>query len=510
VRLSIIPPLERYPRVVSFAQRPQGKLALLFLFCLLLSVVYPGRWVKIAPYLFFFSFWPEYRRVVLAVATLSWAALGYTDFYWVHLTELLQSAGAPPALYEGREYYFSAVSVVLLFCGLWVHLAGRSRFARWLNRPVLLFLLFYMLLLCLASYVPLPPLYKALLWVFAVILGRYLWFLCYSLVECRRKDSPPFFGQVGHYLPFWSPGNIPFPKGASYLAKIEARTPAEMAVSQLKGLKLLLWAMILSFLYTTAKVVLYGESRLLIGPVRLAWEELSIVVGTEQEAFFHLPSLLAGLRITPYREAFDLAASGAPLAWHLNWSALVADYLFDMLFIAVTSHIVIAVCRMCGFNALRNVHRPLRSRTLLEYWGRLYYYFKEMLVAIFFYPTFFRYFKDRPTLRLYAATMAAACVGNFLFHFFRDIQYVFSRGFFGALADFHVGFFYAFILGNAIFISQWRSIRNRGKTPHPLSAVYSPILVLGFYCLLHIFVDHRREPITQNFSFMLSLFGIGR
>ena len=122
---------------------------------------------------------------------------------------------------------------------------------------------------------------------------------------------------------------------------------------------------------------------------------------------------------------------------------------------AFSTHIIIAIIRMCGFKALRNTYRPLASRTIAEFWNRFFYYFKELLVEFFFYPVFFRYFKNRPLLRMYTATMAAAFFGNFLFHFMRDIFYVIELGFFEAMIAFHSYFAYSFVLGNAIFLSQW-------------------------------------------------------
>ncbi len=92
-----------------------------------------------------------------------------------------------------------------------------------------------------------------------------------------------------------------------------------------------------------------------------------------------------------------------------------------MLTLSIWGHIIIATCRMAGFKALRNTWSPLQSKTIAEFWNRYYYYFKELLVEFFFYPTFLRFFKTKPRLRMFMATMAAAGLGNMLYHFFRDI-----------------------------------------------------------------------------------------
>jgi hypothetical protein len=128
-----------------------------------------------------------------------------------------------------------------------------------------------------------------------------------------------------------------------------------------------------------------------------------------------------------------------------------------------------------------------------------------LLVEFFFYPVFFRYFKKSPKLRMYAATMAAAFFGNFLFHFMRDIWYVVELGFFEAMFAFHSYFAYCFVLGNVIFLSQWRQGKINRRASGPVSRFFAPVRVLGFYCLLSIFIDSRRESISDNISFLLSL-----
>jgi hypothetical protein len=203
--------------------------------------------------------------------------------------------------------------------------------------------------------------------------------------------------------------------------------------------------------------------------------------------------------------------NGNPLSWHINWFILVADFLYVLLFVAMTTHVIIAIIRMCGFKALRNTYRPLASKTVAEFWNRYFYYFKELLVEFFFYPAFFTYFKDqpllknRPLLRMYIATMSAAFLGNFLFHYMRDIWYIVELGFFEAMLAYHSYFAYCFVLGNVIFFSQWRQSKIDRRTIGPVSRFFAPVRVLSFYCLLSILIDSRRESISDNISFLLSL-----
>jgi D-alanyl-lipoteichoic acid acyltransferase DltB (MBOAT superfamily) len=158
---------------------------------------------------------------------------------------------------------------------------------------------------------------------------------------------------------------------------------------------------------------------------------------------------------------------------------------------------------MAGFNAVRNTRRPLTSRTIAEFYNRVYYYFKELLVTFFFYPTYFRYFKNRPKLRVFAATLAAAGFGNALFHFLRNIEFIMQKGLWHALVDFQVYAIYTLILGVAIAFSQLRSLERHAQG----GRFTGPLCVLIFYCLLMVLDDPRRGwTVRDYFSFMANLF----
>jgi hypothetical protein len=316
----------------------------------------------------------------------------------------------------------------------------------------------------------------------------------------------PLYQQFGGYLPFWEPTVIPYPKGAGYLRKIAAKNPEEFAICQLKGLKLLLWALWLKLFAVIINITLYGYGEFLFGKLQFKRELGTVQLFLDGNYLRELVTLPFTGSLPRYEIAFNMAVNGTPLPWHMNWIILVVDFLYFILYVAFSTHVIIAIIRMCGFNALRNTYRPLASKSIAEFWNRYFYYFKELLVEFFFYPTFFRYFKNRPHLRMYTATMAAAFFGNFLFHFMRDIWFVVELGFFEAMVAFHSYFIYSFLLGNMIFLSQWHQEKVSQREIGPVSRFLAPVRVLGFYCLLTIFVDFRRESISDNMAFFLSLF----
>jgi hypothetical protein len=227
--------------------------------------------------------------------------------------------------------------------------------------------------------------------------------------------------------------------------------------------------------------------------------------GTEAQSFgwWHPPGLIPTFNI-----ALDSHVAGHPYPWGIRWCTLISHFLLNILELSIWGHKLIAVARMAGYNAFRMTYKPLLATSIAEFFNRVHWYLKEMLGAFFFFPTYLRYFKKHPRLRVFTATMAAAGFGNFFYHFFAYDRHVYEKGVWQALLSYHCYAVYAVILGTAIGISQ---IRILGKKKAPLVGwrkVRAIAGVLLFYCLLTIFdAEIRRDlNITHYASFFLSLF----
>jgi hypothetical protein len=484
--ITLIPPVDRSAEIVGFSQTLTGRLVLVGVFAVGLILHVRDWWLEASLILLAMTLLPEYRRLVLLVATLAWA-LYLSPFRWSVVTDLARDNGVLASL---DWPLFQAVVIVaaLSFCAAFYSLALRYRETPFMRRPLRALLLTYLGLLALASWLPLPPLAQVAAWALLVVLSQYLWFLAYSLLDVSAADRSPFVLQLGHYFPFWMgtfARPVPVAKGAAYLRKIEAKTPEELAITQLKGIKLLYWAVILRAARDLYQGVVYRGS---------------ITFGDWSYA---LPFTLD---IPRFAEVFQLSVAGSPAPWYVNWEALVARFVLSLLNIAIWGHLAIAMCRMAGFRALRNTYRPLRSATIAEFWNRYYYYFKELMVECFFYPAYLRYFKGRPRVRMFFATMAAACFGNVLFHFFWEIEYIVQMGLWDAFLAFRVYMFYGLFLGLAIGLSQVRHHGRRIERDTLRTRVLAPLSVLTFYCVLSIFdVPDRTIPATEYFRFALHL-----
>jgi hypothetical protein len=474
----LIPALDTYPKVVEFAQKLSGKILLLAVFSAGLSFR-TSNWLHLSAFLAAMTFLPQFRPVLLTIATFGSLYLTnwpIADIPW----PISQLQFAMP-------FYFKPLIVAVVFGSFAVYYTAVKKFKdEWFaKQPVRNLLVLYLLLLITATNAPLPAPQAVYLWTFLAALGKYLWFFNYTLLDRHAKETPHFALQVGYYSPFWGGSATPFPKGAAYLRKIAAKTPKQLAISQLKALKLLYWAILLSLLEKLLQQIFYGSPG-----TSPAFSGISLTLG--------IPSLQAVLH-----------DGGHAYPWHMNWLALIADFFMRLLWFSVWGHVIIACCRMAGYNALRNTYKPMQSASIAEFWNRFYYYFKELLVDNFFYPAFLRYFKKWPRIRLVFATMAAACFGNVLYHFLRDIGIIAEKGFWQALLSYRVYMFYGIVLGTAISLSQLYEKKRKKDMSWFRKNIITPVYVVGFYCILSIFDS--TDPsltLTDHFIFLLKLFNI--
>ncbi len=474
-RFRLIPRFENHAGFVRFCSTPLGKLFLLALFAVMLFFNQQSYWIYTAPILAAASFFPRQRRPIAIIGTIYWIFTN-ARLNWPLVSRVAYQEGTV-AFFNSPNLFPNVMAAVLIFCAGFYYLASRQGSGFLNRRPVAVVLALLFTFVAFALGAPLSPVARTFVWAFVIVLARYIWFFCYSLNDINAKNQPPFYIQFGFYLPFWTLTAVPFPKGYSYLSKVEVKDANELAVVQIKAVKLLLWSTILWGLYNLLLHYGYGP-----GEYRI----------------LHLNEALA-----QHRSGVDHPVSTV-------WLCVSGHYLIKILDLCVFGHRTIAICRMAGFNALRNTYKPFLSQSIAEFWNRLYYYFKELLVEMFFYPTFLRWFKGRPKIRLFFATFMAACVGNIIFHLVAELRVIVMIGWWEALKSFHVYVIYSFILGVGIALSQLRK-----RPAKPRFSLLAALAVTAFFGVISVLdvadstmdVD-RTLTIRDYASFMLCLAGI--
>jgi hypothetical protein len=465
-KFTIIPRLDESPKLVAQAQTASGKIALIAMAVVLIGWRSPRPFVFLAA-VALVSFLPAYRSLILAAA----------GFYWIMASGLLRQDVLAKVVAEAGIHAHPAVwiltglacvALVFALIALWIRNQAGGILGR---RPVLCLAIFVSLALAIAGTPAVPAAVRTFSWILVAPLTGFLWMLAYALRDCQRK--PVSAHGIGSMLAtLWTGASSPTPtlKGPSHALKVEKVEGQEFAVAQLKGVKLLMWAMVLVLVSVAIQIV----------------------------------QLKAG--IPTLEEAIDRNLTGSIPVW-LCWLSLAASFVLVVLQISIWGHTIIGGVRLLGFHALRNTYAPFRARSIAEFWNRFYFYFKELLVDHFYYPAYLRYFKRSPRLRTVFATFAAAGFGNAFFHFVRDARFVAELGLWRALTGFQVYLFYSCLLATGISISQLRGKRRQASWIR--TEVLSRVTIILFFGLVHIFNDERRTvSLGAHFAFLSRLFGL--
>ncbi len=464
--------IDKNPWFIHSIQTKLGKSCALILFALLL-------WLNLGPgaviamyFVALITFFPNQRRLLLLYGTLIVAISGGLFLRWDDWQALVQNRDQEVKLFglTIRPLEITMLTLLFLVSTLIKYLTARFQHVPWTQRHVVNLFVILLTLIFTAKSAGFSPSVVFYLWAFIFIFGHYLWYLAYSLHDIKQLRGKEFWYDFARFYPVWSGSNLPYPKGPAYLHHIEAKTSEEFAVTQLKAIKLIWWA---STIYI------------------LRW----LIIGDNNLDIPTLPQA-----ITDY-------SKGIYYPWQLAWQCLLLNFVTLLLDLTINGHVIIAVCRMCGYRALRNTYKPLQATTIAEFWNRYYYYYKELVVDMFFYPTYFRYFKTQPRLRIFFATMATAAFGNALYHFLIILNPVRNIGLINALIGFQSYLFYVVLLGLGIACSQLRNL-NKVKTPQSLPRKGLAISgVLSFYIFLSIFaLTVQTTTIMVNFRFLFSLF----
>jgi hypothetical protein len=301
-----------------------------------------------------------------------------------------------------------------------------------------------------------------------------------------RLAGTRFVDHLFYIYPAWGTGSdTPYGKGWDYLSTNEAKDEEALARSQLAGIKL----MLLGALWSVCGDLLRG-----------------VVLGKENAYRHALGGLSPGL---PTVGAL-FARPGDYSLWQC-WAALYVDLFDRVLGLAARGHILIGWVRIFGFNVFRNTYKPLLAETIVEFWNRYYYYFKELLVNFFFFPTFTRYFKQQPRLRIFAAVFMAAFVGNVYYHWLGLESTLASGSLREMWALLQSRLFYCALLALGIYVSMRREQRKVGHRtarswPRRAAAIFG---VWTFFSIIHIWAQKGRTPFADRLKFFLGLIGFG-
>lgn len=361
------------------------------------------------------------------------------------------------------------------------------------GRPQLCFhLLFWLLLLAIWS----APENSGLSWpiVSAVALSfPYLIWRCgYMLLSGQRGTAAGtgFRDHLFYIWPVWDGTNTPPGKGHDNLSRSVAQTPEAYARVFLGGIKLLLLVALWTFVMQLMGALIYSDPK----------SPLTSLFRAHSFGLLRLKQILA---------------SGAALPLPVIWISLYLELIWEALSIAAKGHVWIGVLRLYGFNVFRNTYKPLLAETVVEFWNRYYYYFKELMMEFFFLPTYARYFRGHATLRIIVAVFAAAFFGNMYYHLLQAKEPLVAADWHKLWSLLGARFVYCFLLATGIAISMLRQQRRRGK-PKPAAVLRSGgvdrlrriACVWTFFAVINFWNVLANLTLSERARLFLSLFGL--
>ena len=421
--------LHEHPELVGWAQTTTGRVLIWVLAALLLRP-FEIAWLML-PALAVVMVMPSQRRLVLSVGAVCAIAL-----------VVAARVGAVPDAQLGWAPATGFV-VSLLLAMLYAGYLAASRFAALpgvvRRRPQLWLHALVWAVMALTWLLPRGG-FHALLAVLAGALPFVVWRVGYMLMSGQRGRAAGtrFRDHLFSLWPVYGGSNTPIGKGHDYLVRHEAGAGEAFARAQLGGLKLLVLALLWRAALIAMGGLVYGDPE----------NRIARALGGASLGIPRLENLLAG----------EVAAA-RPLAW----AALYVELVRVTLDLAVSGHIIVGSLRLLGFNVFRNTYKPLLAGTIVDFWNRFYYYFKELLVDFFFLPTYVRWFKTRPRLRILAATFAAAFAGNLYYQLFRDPDALVRADVAEIWSDVSPRLVYSFLLAAGIYVSMVRQQARRGQ-----------------------------------------------
>lgn len=416
---------------------------------------------------------PARRRLVLSVAAAAVIADRFLGF-----EPALASAVMPY-----RWLLLAAiipVGIGLLYLAYWL----ARRFQQWpgimRRHPVLAIHLAIWSALALGT---LP-------WLGALgITSFFAWRLSYLALSASRGRvaGSRFQDHLFYLVPVFGGLSVPLGKGLDFLSRHEAGNHEAFARSQLAGVKLLLLAILWAWTLEVIDAFFFGQ------PL----SALSSVASIEMSLGWNTLS--------------QMLESGAHPSWYLGWTAIYLELVRTTLDLAMRGHVIVGCLRLLGFNVFRNTYKPLLSQSILEFWNRYFYYFKELLVDFFFYPTYLALRRLRPSVRMFAAVFAAAFVGNMYHHMLISPHEILHFDLSGLWTTWNSRLVYCLLLASGIWVSMMRQakLRTIGRAAGLFARLRRIAGVWTFYSIIRIWnVKPRDISIQDRTDFFFSLFGM--
>jgi len=375
INFRIIPQLEKYPRVVAFAQTFLGRICLVAVCTFLLYLVADSFWLEIGVTALIAAIFKIKNRFIPLIGLalflallrplLSIVELPKSKYFLLHIAQFHNMIFLKDFVRQYEPNTAWALSslistIVICFSLCLCYLIIHNKFSIVKNWPLGCFFSVNILLVILGKSLPIENQYSYLFWVALVLFNTtYVLNFCYVLLHYKKLKDKSWLYWFGPSLIF----NFPFGKSNAFLEQRVAKNDYEFAVTQIKALKLLVWL----YLIKTALIIL-----------------LNPILGLSSE-----PSNF--LYVSNISDHFRNFKNNTPSPTGTVWLSLFITYFYDLLLWAIKFNVPVVALRLLGFYVPRGMYKPLYAKSIPDYFGRRYYYYKELIFDFFVFPLILRF-----------------------------------------------------------------------------------------------------------------------
>lgn len=294
------------------------------------------------------------------------------------------------------------------------------------------------------------------------LVPELLWRSSYWIKWRRRQPGRvPIWQNLFTAVPFLGAGGVPFGKGPAFFAKHETPDGKALAASQLEGCKLLALALAWRAADAVLQLALWGVRTNWLG----AWRPFAKAPLPSMELLVRIPASFA--------------------LWQ-RWGGLYGELFHAIIMLAFYGHTIVGVFCLMGFRIPRNTQAPLLATTIVDFWGRYYFYFKELLMDFFFFPAFVRTPAAPVLWRTMLATWAAAFLGNFYYHVGLYAPVLASGDARGYRSLVLARLIYCALLASGLCLSFARALKKPQAAAGKARRTGQVIVVATFFALLHV------------------------
>lgn len=156
------------------------------------------------------------------------------------------------------------------------------------------------------------------------------------------------------------------------------------------------------------KIILSGVKILFVSFIYLVfWFKFSLYIQSFLVNLFKVPIFYSIEDLTRYALKENNISTSTVLV-----STILYQIRWFLLFGGLV-HFKVGLWRILGFRLDPYFDKPWLATNLISFWSRYSFYYREFLVKTFYYPIFLNFFKKNMTLRIFASTFFATCIGNY-------------------------------------------------------------------------------------------------